>query len=162
TLGTSAQCPPSVPTCLRPSSNGVETPIVAPDIPDALAQISGAIGGPIVKDRTHYFAAADYTHQDRTAPITTPLVPPGSTSVGRYRQGLFDGRVDHKVNALHTLSVRGNVDRFSDTNPQDVVSGNTLPSAGRTFTRHTWSLQGNETAILDSRLVNEARFAYLD
>src|SRR5262249_53828622 len=107
TLGTSAQCPSSVSTCVPPSINGVGTTIVAPDIPDALAQVSGAVGGPVVKDRTHYFAAADYTHQDRTAPITTPLVPAGTTFVGRYRQGLFDGRVDHKVSAVHTLSIRG-------------------------------------------------------
>jgi len=162
TLGSDAQCPSSVPSCVKPISNGVETEILAPDIPDALAQVSASVGGPIVKDRTHYFGAFDYTHQDRTAPITTPLVPAGSTVVGKYRQGLFDGRVDHKLNALHTLSLRANVDRFSDPNPQDVVSGNTLPSAGREFTRHTWSAQANETAILNARMVNEARFAYLD
>jgi hypothetical protein len=161
TLGTGAQCPRSIPTCVAPSRHGVPDAIVAPDIPDSLAQVSGAIGGPIVKDRTHYFAAVDYTHQDRTAPVTSPLVPAGTTHRGRYRQGLFDGRLDHTLNAANSASLRANVDRFSDTNPQDVVSGNTLPSAGRSFTRHTWSLQANETSILSARMVNEARFAYL-
>ncbi|HTL42711.1 MAG TPA: TonB-dependent receptor [Vicinamibacterales bacterium] len=161
-LGTAPQCPPSIATCETPAVNGIETAILAPDIPDSLAQISASIGGPIAKDRTQYFGAFDYTHQDRAAPITSPLVPAGSTIVGRYRQGLFDGRIDHKLTSLHTLTVRANIDHFSDTNPQDVVSGNTLASAGRAFTRHTWSLQANETAILSARMVNEARFAYLD
>jgi hypothetical protein len=161
TLGTSAQCPSSVTTCLPPTANGAPAAIVAPDIPDSLAQVSGALGGAIVKDRTHYFGAFDYTQQDRTAPITTPLVPAGTTYLGKYRQGLFDGRVDHRINGAHSITFRANVDRFSDTNPQDVVSGNTLPSAGREFMRHTWSGQVNETAILNARTVNEARFVYM-
>ena len=57
---------------------------------------------------------------------------------------------------------RVNVDRFFDTNPQDAVSGNTLPSAGREFARHTWSVQMNDTTILTPRMVNEARFEYLN
>ena len=51
--------------------------------------------------RTHYFAAFDYTHQDRTAPITSPLVAPGTTILGKSRQTLFDGRVDHKLSPAH-------------------------------------------------------------
>ena len=108
----------------------------------------------------HYFAAVDFTHQDRTAPITTPLVPAGTTIVGRYRQALVDGRVDHKVNDRHSLMIRGNLDRFYDTNPQDAVSGNVLPSAGRRFTRHAYGGQINEISILSSTMLNEARFEY--
>lgn len=161
-LGTGAQCPSSISTCVPPTAGGAAVNLLPPDVPDSLAQFSGAIGGALVKDQTHYFAAVDYTHQDRTAPITTPLVPAGTTIVGKYRQALVDGRVDHKINDAHSLIGRVNVDRFNDTNPQDVVSGNTLPSAGREFTRHTWSAQINETAILSSSMLNEARFAYLD
>src|SRR5262249_35642259 len=147
TLGTSAQCPPSVSSCVPPTSNGVATEILAPDIPDSLAQASGSLGGAIVTDRTHYFAAFDYTHQHRTAPITTPIVPPGTTSIGNYRRGLFDARADHGISSEHSLTLRVSVDRFSDTNPQAVVSGNTLPSAARVFTGPSWSAQSNETAI---------------
>jgi hypothetical protein len=162
TLGTKAQCPASITSCVAPTSGGVATAILAPDIPDSLAQTSAALGGPLVKDRTHYFVAFDYTHQDRTAPVTSPLVASGSTLTGNYRQALADGRIDHTLNANHSTMVRFNVDRFYDTNPQDVVSGNTLASAGRSFTRHTWSLQGNETAIINSHVLNEARFEYLN
>ena len=43
---------------------------------------------------------------------------------------------------------RFNLDHFTDTNPQDVVGGNTLPSAGRDFRRDTQSAQIGETAVL--------------
>jgi hypothetical protein len=160
-LGTDGQCPDSISTCVAPAADGQVVDLLPPDIPDALAQFSGAIGGAIERDRTHYFAAMDYTHQDRTAPITSPLVPAGTTIVGRFRQALANARVDHRLSSSHSVMGRVNVDRFSDTNPQDVVSGNTLPSAGREFTRHTWSAQVNETAILGPSMLNEARFEYL-
>jgi hypothetical protein len=161
-LGTDGQCPDSIPTCVAPAADGQVVDLLPPDIPDALAQLSGAIGGALERDRTHYFAAVDYTHQDRTAPITSPLVPAGTTIVGRFRQALANARLDHRLSSSHSLMGRVNVDRFYDTNPQDVVSGNTLPSAGREFTRHTWSAQVNETAILGPSMLNEARFEYLN
>ena len=45
---------------------GTLTAINPVDIPDQLNQYSGSIGGPIVKDKTFFFATADYTRQNRT------------------------------------------------------------------------------------------------
>jgi len=160
TFSADQQCAPSVPTCVPPMANGSPAPLIPPDIPDSLAQGSAAIGGAAVKDKTHYFVAADFTGQNRTASMTTPLVPPGSTVVGHYRQALVDGRVDHKITDRHSLMVRANLDRFYDTNPQDAVSGNVLPSAGRQFTRHAYGAQINETSIVSSSMLNEVRFEY--
>lgn len=159
TLGTDNQCPPSVPTCVAPASGGLATPIIPPDIPDALGQGSFTLGGAIVKNRTHYFVAADYTRQDRTAAITSPMSPV-STVVGHYRQLLVDGRLDHKVDQRTSVMARVNVDRFSDDNPQDAVSGNVLPSAGRQFARRTYTAQTNVTSILTDNMLNEARVVY--
>ena len=55
---------------------------------------------------------------------------------------------------------RVNLDRFYDTNPQDAVSGNVLPSAGRQFARHSWGAQLNGTSIVSSAMVNEARLDF--
>jgi Carboxypeptidase regulatory-like domain/TonB dependent receptor len=162
TFSADAQCPSSVGTCVPPTTNGVATPLVPPDIPDSLGQGSFAIGGPLVKDRTQYFVAADFTNQDRTAGITTPLVAAGTTYQGNYQQGLVDGRLDHKINATNTLMARVNMDRFFDTNPQDAVGGNVLPSAARQFTRHSWTAQANETVVISSSMLNEARLEYQD
>jgi carboxypeptidase family protein len=160
TFSASQQCPSSISTCVPPTSNGAAAAIVPPDIPDSLGQGSFALGGALVRDRTHYFVAADYTHQDRTATITSPLVAAGSTIVGAYRQALVDGRVDHRINPSNSLMARVNLDRFYDTNPQDAVSGNVLASAGRRFTRHAWTAQANETSIISSSMLNEARLEF--
>jgi hypothetical protein len=164
TFSTDGFCPPSVPTCVTPSTLQAINPV---DIPDALQQYSGTIGGPIVHDRTFFFATADYTRQNRTTFLSTSLpafVLPADGSLdytGHYRQFLFDGRVDHKLTWSQNLMFRVNVDRFFDDNPQDAVGGTNAPSVARRYSRRSWTAQVNHTAVINPRVLNEARFAYL-
>ena len=163
-FSTKGFCPPSVTTCVTPSTLQAVNPV---DIPDALQQYSATIGGPIVHDRTFFFATSDYTRQNRTTFLSTSLptfVLPADGNLaytGHYRQFLFDGRVDHKLTSNQNLMFRVNVDRFSDDNPQDAVGGTNAPSVARRYSRRSWSTQVNHTAVINPRLLNEARFAYL-
>ena len=163
-FSTKGFCPPSVLTCVTPSTLQHISPV---DIPDALQQYSATIGGPIVKDKTFFFATADYTRQNRTTFLSTSLpafVLPADGNLaftGHYRQFLFDGRVDHKLTANQNLMFRVNVDRFSDDNPQDAVGGTNAPSVARRYSRRSWTAQVNHTSVISSKLINEARFAYL-
>jgi len=158
-------CPPSVPSCTTPSTL---TAIAPADIPDTLGQVSGSIGGPLVRNRTFLFISNDYTWQDRTSPLSSSLpafVLPadGSLSyVGLYRQELLNARVDHKLTPAQTTMVRVNLDRFYDTNPQDTVGGTSAPTVARQFVRHGWSFQANHTSIVSDRLLNEVRFSFLN
>ena len=163
-FSTDGFCPPSVPTCVTPSTLQSISPV---DIPDALQQYSGTIGGPIINDRTFFFATADYTRQNRTTFLSTTLpafvlpVDGNLAYTGHYRQFLFDGRVDHKLTSNQNLMFRVNVDRFFDDNPQDAVGGTNAPSVARRYTRRSWTAQVNHTTVINPRLLNEARFAYL-
>lgn len=157
-------CPPSISSCVTPSTLTAISPV---DVPDALQQVSGTIGGPIKKDKTFFFATADYTRQNRTTFLSTALpafVLPADGHLdytGHYRQFLFDGRVDQRFTPNETLMVRFNVDRFSDDNPQDAVGGTSAPSVARRYSRRSWTTQGNFTSVISSHLLNEARVAYL-
>ena len=165
TFSTKNFCPPSVPTCVTPSTLQAINPV---DIPDELSQVSGSIGGPVIKDKTFFFATADYTRQNRTTFLSTTLpsflLPPDGNLAytGHYRQFLFDGRLDHKLTSTQTLMFRVNVDRFDDDNPQDAVGGTNAPSVARRYARRSWTLQANHTALISPALLNEARFAYLN
>jgi hypothetical protein len=164
-FSTSNFCPPSVPSCTTP---GTLTAIRPPDIPDTLGQVSGSIGGPIVRNKTFVFVTDDYTWQDRTSLLSSSLpafvLPPdGSLAyVGHYRQELLNARVDHKFTPTQTTMVRVNLDRFYDTNPQDTVGGTSAPTVARKFSRHGWSIQANHTSIVSDRLLNEVRFSFLN
>jgi hypothetical protein len=157
-------CPPSVASCVTPTTLVAINPV---DIPDTLAQVSGSIGGPVVKDKTFFFITTDYTRQNRTAFLSSTLpafVLPADGNLayeGHYRQFLFDGRVDHKLNPNQTLMARFNVDRFDDDNPQDAVGGTSAPSVARRYARRSWTVQVNHTWAVKPNLLNEARFAYL-
>jgi hypothetical protein len=164
TFSTKGFCPPSVSSCATPATLTAINPV---DVPDALQQVSGTIGGPIKKDKTFFFGTADYTRQNRTTFLSTALptfVLPADGRLdytGHYRQFLFDGRVDHKFTPRETLMVRFNVDRFSDDNPQDAVGGTSAPSVARRYSRRSWTTQGNFTSVISAHLLNEARVAYL-
>jgi hypothetical protein len=163
-FSTDGFCPPSVSSCVTPTTLTAVSPV---DIPDKLSQVSGSIGGPIAKDRTFFFLTADYTRQDRTT-FLSPTLPsfllPADGHLdytGHYRQVLADARLDHKLTSSQNLMLRLNVDRFYDDNPQDAVGGTNAPSVARKYTRRSWTGQLNHTAVLGPSLLNEARFAYL-
>jgi hypothetical protein len=164
TFSTKNFCPSSVPSCVAPATLQAINPV---DVPDALNQVSGSIGGPVVKDKTFFFATADYTRQDRTTFLSTTLpafLLPADGHLdytGHYRQFLFDGRVDHKLTSKQTLMFRLNVDRFFDDNPQDAVGGTNAPSVARRYSRRSWTAQVNHTSVINANLLNEARFSYL-
>lgn len=164
-FSTAGYCPRPVATCTTPATLSAINP---PDLPDELNQGSGSIGGPIVKDKTFFFATADYTRQDRTTLLSSTLpafVLPADGSleyVGHYRQRLFNVRFDHKLAPKQTLMVRANYDHFFDTNPNDAVVGTSAPTVARRYTRGSRSAQVNHTTVVSSNFLNEARAAYLD
>jgi len=165
TFSTTGFCAPSVASCQTPSTLAAINPA---DVPDVLSQLSGSAGAPLVKDKTFFFATADYTRQDRTTFLSTSLpafLLPADGNLayeGNYRQQLFNGRVDHKISPSQTLMLRTNVDRFYDTNPNDAVAGTSAPSVARKYSRRSVTGQVNLTSVVGSSLVNEARFAYLN
>ncbi len=164
-FSTKNYCPKSTPSCVVPTTLQKINPI---DIPDALQQVSGSFGGPIISDKTFFFATADYTKQDRTAYLSATLAPsllPANGQldyVGHYRQTLFDGRIDHRLTDNQTLMLRLNYDGFADDNPQDAVSGTNAPSVGRRYSRRSETGQINYTNVINSKLLNEARLVYLN
>jgi hypothetical protein len=157
-------CPSSISTCVTPSTLTSISPV---DIPDELTQYSGAIGGPIIHDRTFFFLAADYTRQNRTTTLS-PSLPafllPADGNLeytGHYRQTLLNARIDHRLTDNQNLMFRFNYDRMFDDNPQDAVGGNNAPSVARRYSRRGSTFQVNHAWVVSPNLLNDFRFAYL-
>ena len=143
-----------------PEFSNASIPLAAKPAQETFAQGSGMFSGAIVPDKTFFMVSAQYTDQNRPAVITSP-VDPGSLYNGTFGQTLFLGRLDQQLSENNRLTLRGNFDRFSDSNPQDTVSGVTLPTAARVFTRNTYQAALTDTAIINSNTLNDAHFEFL-
>ena len=125
-------------------------------VSDSLGQVGASIGGPIPgSDRTHFFFAGEYSHENRGSPITSPVAP--GVFVGHYTDSMTFGRIDRRINDENAVFLRANTDSFHDTNPNGTVGGNNLPNVNRIFRRRTYSLELGETAVLSPSWLNTVR-----
>jgi len=129
-----------------------------PETPLKVLQWGGHIGGPIIKDRTHFFASFEYHDIDTSSNITAPYPPPGApvsaataaflrangvppfpdTSEGTrvrlvreeaVRWPKLSIRLDHAVNQSQSLVLRFNYER--NRSPSG-FSGNIFDANGST------------------------------
>jgi hypothetical protein len=144
----------------RPGGLQSDAPVTDQKSHDQLKQGSGFLSGPIVHDRAYWSLAGEYNDQDRDSIITSPLAP--GVFTGNYKQTLLFGRADADLSERDHLFGRFDLDHFKDTNPQDVVGGLTLPSAGRTFRRDTQAAQVGDTTVLSDAAFNDVRVVWED
>lgn len=124
---------------------------------DTLGQTSAALSGPLAA-RTQFFAAGEFSRQNRTSPITSPLAP--GAFVGHYRGWLGFLRLDHQFSQRNYAFLRANLDGFHDTNPNGTVGGNSLPSVDRIFRRRTYSVEAGETSVIAPTVINQVRVQF--
>ena len=126
---------------------------------DQLYQGAFSLSGPVGRSgNTQFFSAAEFSAQNRTSPITSPIAPGEFT--GRYRNLIGLLRIDHQFNPRNHLFFRSSADGFYDMNPNGTVGGNSLPSVGRVFRRRTYSEEIGETATLSPRVVSNLRLQF--
>jgi hypothetical protein len=124
---------------------------------DSLSQAAASLGGPF-SSATHFFAAGEYTREEKGSPVTSPVAP--GIYIGDYRGWLGLLRLDHQIDDRHNLFFRGNLDGFYDTNPNGTVGGNNLPTVARVFRRRTYSTELGETAVLAPNVLNNVRLQF--
>jgi hypothetical protein len=118
-------------------------------------QIGGSLGGPIVKDKTHYFA----TFERENEPATSVFHPPGyvasiSLPHPRHQYRLL-ARGDHQLKQGQNLSVR--LVTFRDVNPFGIQDGSVHPTRQSDQSFDSYSLQGTWTHVVSNSFVQEVR-----
>jgi outer membrane receptor protein involved in Fe transport len=124
-------------------------------------QYGGSFGGPIVQNKTHYFAAYERTQLDTTQGVTTFGLFPSKDGVypTPSRENLFTGKVSTNLNAGQYLSVRYG----RNTNSQVYGAGPRLvPENWGDSANKFNSINVNHNWVLGGSLLNEIVFQYAD
>jgi hypothetical protein len=122
-------------------------------------QFGGSFGGPLVKDRAHFFAAVERTQQDPSQTVDTKALFPQYD--GRfptpYRENLTTVKTSVNVSPAQYLTVRYG---YNQNAQQYGVSPNSPPNNWGTSTNKLNSANLNHNWVLGGAKLNEFIFQY--
>jgi hypothetical protein len=124
-------------------------------------QYGGSFGGPILKDKAHYFAAVERTQQDTKQAVTTLGLFPNLDGVfpTPQRENLFTAKASANVSASQYLSVRYG----RNTNSQVYnAATRAVPENWGDSTNKFNSINMNHNWVLGGSRLNEFIFQYAD
>jgi len=132
--------------------------VVGRVLPYSNQQISTTFGGPIRKDRFHFFGSFEYEREPQTFTYTTPYPKFNGSLIGTRKEYKQLGRVDYQFSPQNRLSVR--LSRYDNRIPYDSRytggSDRTMASAIGT-NRRSEQVLATWTQVLGNRAVNEVK-----
>jgi Carboxypeptidase regulatory-like domain/TonB dependent receptor len=116
-------------------------------------------GGPIFRDRLHYFGAYEADRQRRTSVVTSALVPVNEREFPNPSDAhQAFAKTDYRLNDQQSLSVRYRADKSRSTG--NGIGGLNTRERGSNNNGLDQDIVANHTAILSSRALNEMRFQF--
>jgi hypothetical protein len=134
-------------------------PVAKMVLPYSNQQIGGTFGGPIIKDKLHYFASYEYEREPGTV-FSNPSTLPGQSFTIPYKNGQnsFLARVDDQMSANSRLTVRGS--RWNWSNPF-VLGVNAHPSNASVQTKSATNILGTWSHVSPgANKVHEIKIGY--
>ena len=124
--------------------------------PFSQQRYGGFLGGPLVRDRFHYFGSFEGLRERSTSVITSILVPAGE----REEPATSDGdqyffKTDFRVNAAHALTTRYRADDRMATGGG--IGGLNTRERGSNTSGLDQDVVGSLTSVLTNRTLNEVR-----
>jgi hypothetical protein len=119
-------------------------------------QTGFTLGGPIVKDKIHFFGSFEYERNPLTA-VLTPTALPNQTwqMPSNTLQNSLLARVDYQQSTTDSYSVR--VQRWTSENPFLISSGSTHPSMAESAKYYSTNIFGTWTHVVTSNLMMQVK-----
>jgi hypothetical protein len=123
--------------------------------PFSQQQPGGTIGGPIKKDKAHFFVSYEYNRRNDYANVFTNGVLPSQEGAfpKPFRDHLLTAKADFEVAPGNTFTVRYGLE--DQKRQHDFIGGSTLASAGAANTNMIHSFIAKDSAVLGSSKLNE-------
>jgi len=128
-------------------------------LPYSNQQVGGTLGGPIVKDRIHFFGSYEYEREPGTIFSNPSSLPVQSFSIPfKNGQRSFLVRVDDQLTRNDRLSIRGS--RWNWANPVVLTAGG-HPSASSNQTKDATNVLGTWSNVMaDGNRILEVKGGY--
>jgi hypothetical protein len=143
----------------RDDSFNAADPFTKEVLPFSNQQTGGTLGGPIVANKTHFFASYEYEREPNTV-----VINPSAFSSGRvlafptkFTVQNVMGRVDQNLANGH-LMVRGMF--YERSNPADALSSNGYPNRGRQSVQQVVSATATWSRALSDTIMQEIKGGY--
>jgi hypothetical protein len=131
-------------------------PVKGTVLPYQDQQAGFTLGGPIVKDKLHYFASYEYERNPLTAVLTPTALPSQSWDLpSNTVQKNYLVRADYQHSSTNTFSLR--YQRWTSANPFLISSGGTHPSMAADETYYSNNTYGTWTHIINNGLMFQVR-----
>jgi hypothetical protein len=128
-------------------------------LPYANQQIGGAVGGPLVKDKAHFFASFERENEPNTILTSVAALPGSSWSFDtKLIQNSFLGRGDWQWRQNDHLTFRASYWDWGNDFTQ--VSGTEHPSQAATRTRKAINMVGTWAKVLSPTKLQEVKIGY--
>lgn len=126
------------------------------------------LGGPVVKDKLHFFTGFENTYRDLSAQSVITILPENAARIGLAPQPavvpreqtarFFIGKLDYQLNPSHRLTGRTIV--FRNDSPNNIGGGLTSIERTNDFLDAMESTSGQLVSSFGSRMLNELRVQY--
>jgi hypothetical protein len=121
-------------------------------------QIGGSLGGPIIRDKLHFFGSYEYEREPGTT-FTAPAALPGESFTIPYKntQESYLARIDDEISTKNRLTVRAT--RWDWSNPF-VLSAGGAPSNASAQTKDSTNVFGTWSSVLGDTKVQQLQIGY--
>jgi hypothetical protein len=134
-------------------------PVANVVLPFSNQQTGATMGGPIARDKAHFFGSYEYERQPATAFLQPTRLPSQQFAFEtKSTNKNFLGRVDYQISNGNAFTVRGQ--RWDFNNPFQIGSGTDHPSRAEQLTQYATNIVGSWSRVVSAKLVMEFRGGY--
>ena len=134
-------------------------PVAGIVLPFSNQQAGATLGGPIVRNKAHFFGAYEYEREPSTAFLQPTRLPNQQFAfeTKSTNKNLL-GRVDYQLSGRNTFTLRAQ--RWDFENPFTIGSGTDHPSRAEQLTQYAMNVFGSWAHVVSNTLVMEVRGGY--
>jgi len=129
-------------------------------VPFANQQYSATFGGPIVRDRLHFFGNYEYDRSPKTSIWNTPYPFLNTELSDKQLKKLGGVRLDYQVSS--SMRLMGKAHYANDFDPFTTGSSSQLPASANSQDRTSREYLGQFTQVINNSTVNEIKAGFAE